>query len=231
MLSVVKTVERDRARELRLRDGRSIKEIAGMLNVSVSSVSLWVRDIELTPEQHDALRQRNPAYNQLLSGRAVAAANRRRERTEAQREGRVLARRRDPLHIAGCMLYWAEGSKARNQLRFANSDPQMVRFFVGFLRKYFDLSDDAIRISCHLFADHVERQREVERFWLDTLGLTEASLRKSIVNVYSRHSKRKRLNMLPHGTCHVVVSRTSVTQHIFGAIQEYGGFDRPEWLD
>jgi len=51
------------------------------------------------------------------------------------------------------------------------------------------------------------------------------------VNTYSRHSKRKRLNMLPYGTCRVAVSRTAVTQHIFGAIQEYGGFRRDAWLE
>jgi hypothetical protein len=51
------------------------------------------------------------------------------------------------------------------------------------------------------------------------------------VNVYSLSSKRKRVNMLPYGTCRLCVSRTSVTQSIFGAIQEYGGFERAEWLD
>ena len=107
----------------------------------------------------------------------------------------------------------------------------MVRFFVSFLRRYFALSDDAIRITCHLFADHVERQQEIERFWLETLELAESSLCRSIVNVYSRHSTRKRLNMLPYGTCRVVVSKTAITQHVFGAIQEYGDFERPEWLD
>jgi hypothetical protein len=29
------------------------------------------------------------------------------------------------------MLYWAEGEKNRNALRFYNSDPEMVRFFVA----------------------------------------------------------------------------------------------------
>ena len=43
----------------------------------------------------------------------------------------------------------------------------MVRFFVFFLRKYFDLRDEEIKLTCNLFADHVQRQREIERFWLD----------------------------------------------------------------
>jgi len=33
------------------------------------------------------------------------------------------------------MLYWAEGSKQRNRLTFANSDVEMVRFFSRFLRE------------------------------------------------------------------------------------------------
>jgi hypothetical protein len=37
--------------------------------------------------------------------------------------------------------------------------------------------------------------------------------------------------MLQWGTCHVVVSDTLVLQHILGAIQEYAGFTRDEWLD
>ena len=63
-----------------------------------------------------------------------------------------------------------------------------------------------------------------------TLGLPDSSLCKSVVNVYSRYSKRKRLNMLPYGTCRVTVSRTAVTQSVFGAIQEYAGISREAWL-
>ena len=79
--------------------------------------------------------------------------------------------------------------------------------------------------------DHLDRQREIEKFWLTTLDLPDSTLRKSVVNVYSKYSQKKRTNMLPYGTCRVVVHRTSVVQHIYGAIQEYGGFDWPEWLD
>jgi AcrR family transcriptional regulator len=227
----VKTNERELARRIRRAEGASIKEIARRVGVSRSSVSVWVRDIDLTPAQHEALRQRNPIYNAQLSGRAIAAANRRAERLASQEEGRRLARARDPSFVAGCMLYWAEGAKDRNQLQFANADPELVRYFVSFLRRHFELDDRDIRITCHLFADHVDRQRAVEQFWLDKLRLPAVSLRKSVVNVYSKYSQRKRVGMLPYGTCRVVVSRTSVVQTIFGAVQEIGDFRRDEWLD
>jgi hypothetical protein len=52
-----------------------------------------------------------------------------------------------------------------------------------------------------------------------------------VVNVYSKHSKKKRRNKLPYGTCRVAVSRTRVVQSIYGAIQEIGGFERDAWLE
>ncbi len=205
--------------------------IARQLNVAPSSVSVWVRDIALTPEQQETLRMMNPAYNRQLSGRTVLVERRRAERLAAQNEGRRLAKDGEPLHAAGCMLYWAEGAKSRNVVRFSNSDPEMVRLFVRFLRTYFDVADEHVRVTCYLFADHVERQKEVEQFWLDTLELPRSSLCKSIVNVYSKHSQKKRRNKLPYGTCRVAVSRTAVVQSIYGAIQEYAGINRVEWLD
>ena len=50
------------------------------------------------------------------------------------------------------------------------------------------------------------------------------------MNAYSRQSKRKRVNMLPYGTARISLNRTSVLQSIYGAIQEYAGIARPEWL-
>ena len=129
------------------------------------------------------------------------------------------------------MLYWAEGAKARHQLRFANSDPAQITFFVGFLREHFGVRDFEFRIKCHLFADHLGRQQEVEQFWLDLLGLPRSALQKSCVNCYSRASKSEASEQAAFGTCNVIVNNTRILQAIYGSIQELAGFDRPEWLD
>jgi hypothetical protein len=216
---------------MRRDDGESIKVIARRLGVSPSSVSLWVRDIELTEEQCKRLQRRTSAFN----GQSVSAQRRveraRLRRQGEQESGRGLARRRDLLHVAGAMLFWAEGSRARNCMVFTNSDPQMVSFFVRFLRRCYEVSDQGFAVTCNLFADHIAKQREIEDYWLETLDLPRSCLRKSIVNVYSKHSQKKRRNKLRYGTCRVVVYDTALVQSIYGAIQEYAGFDRPEWLD
>jgi hypothetical protein len=129
------------------------------------------------------------------------------------------------------MLYWAEGAKARNSLQIVNADPELIVFFSQFLRQQFTVRDDQIVVSCNLFADHAERQREIEDYWLNRLGLPPARLRKSTVNRYSKYSQKKRTNKLPYRTCSLRVHSTRIVQTIYGFIQEYGGFDRPEWLD
>ena len=214
---------------MRCDEGLSVKEIARALSVSTSSISRWVRDVALRPEQQRALRAHD-------RGRRVEAGRVCRERARGRRaswqeEGRAQARLAEPLHLAGTMLYWAEGSRSRNSVYFTNSDPAMVAFFKRFLVETLGVRPESIRIDLNLFADHLRDQRRIEHFWLEALRLPSSSLRASTVNVYSRHSARKRLNCLPYGTCRLSVHSTRVVQSIFGAIQEYGGFDRAAWLD
>ena len=106
----------------------------------------------------------------------------------------------------------------------------MIRFFLRFLRVCFGVPDAKVRVTCNLFADHLERRQEVEHFWLETLQLPSSCLCKSTVNTYSKYSQKKRRNKLAYGTCRLAVHDTQLTQHIYGAIQEYAGFDREEWL-
>jgi len=227
----VKTIEREQARELRRARGLPIKEIARLVGVAPSSVSVWVRDVPLTSVQIEALRQKNPAYNRQLRGATRNAERGRARRSAYQDEGRALARRANPLHVAGAMLYWAEGDKRSNCARLSNSDPELVQLFAHFLRTEFGVSDERLRITCNLFADHVERQYEIEQFWLEVLELPRSCLCASTVNTYSKYSQKKRRNKLPYGTVRVCVHSTRVVQSIYGSIQEYAGFDRPEWLD
>ena len=128
------------------------------------------------------------------------------------------------------MLFWAEGSRSRNRVEFVNSDPAMIKFFLHFLRSCYAVPDSKVAVTCNLFADHEARQREIEDFWLGVLGLPRTRLRKSTVNRYSKYSQKKRRNKLPYGTCRITVGDTALVQDLYGAIQEYAGFEREDWL-
>jgi transcriptional regulator with XRE-family HTH domain len=219
------------ARVLRQEEGMSMKNIAASLGVAVSSVSRWTRDIELTDAQQERLRQANPLFNGQHRGQAGRSRSARAVRAKAQADGRRLAQRADPLHIQGCMLYWAEGSKRRNQAILTNSDLDLLRVFVRFLRECYAVPDEklALSVNCHLTNDL--SLEEIERWWLARLALQPSNLRKATVNRPSSASALRRGHVLPYGTARVSVCSVQVVQSIYGAIQEYSGIDRPEWLD
>lgn len=129
------------------------------------------------------------------------------------------------------MLFWAEGSRHRNAVHFTNSDPDMLSFFSRFVRRFFNPPEERMRVWCNLHADHLAAQERIEDRWLGVVGLPRACLIKSTVNVRSRATLRKRTNVLPWGTCRLTIHSTAVVQHLYGAIQEYAGFERPAWLD
>src|SRR5436305_1998481 len=83
--STLKVAEQQQARHLRSQ-GWSLKEICDCLDVSKSSVSLWVRDVELGPAERERLIKR------VRQGPIVAGerkATRAREvRRSYQEEGR-----------------------------------------------------------------------------------------------------------------------------------------------
>ncbi len=220
-----KKVMRDQARTLR-HNGTSVRDIAKMLNISTSTVSIWVRDILLTDEQVKTLKANQRLYGAQNSGANSNRDNARKMRLSFQEEGRVVARENRPLHLAGCMLYWAEGAKHRNKLYFVNSDPNMMLFFMRFLREELRVDDAtmAVHIHCHS-SDPVKMQR-IEQYWLNLLGLPQSCLKKTQV----KKGSEIRINKLENGVCGIGVYRTELTQHVYGAIQEYTGLDNPEWL-
>jgi hypothetical protein len=60
---------------------------------------------------------------------------------------------------------------------------------------------------------------------------SQTVLSTHIVNHFPTSSSGRQTNKLPYGVCSIKLGSTRVVQHIYGAIQEYGGFEEPRWLD
>lgn len=131
--------------------------------------------------------------------------------------------------MTGCLLHWAEGSKNRNVARLTNSDPDLLRIYVDFLRNCYDVPSARVTLTGNFHLGNGLSLDEIHAYWLATLDLPASSLRKPAVVPPSPDPLKRR--RLPYGTVSVAVCSTFVVQSIYGAIQEYGGFERPEWLD
>ena len=225
---MTKRVEQLEARRLRQEEGMSVKKISVQLGVSRGTVSVWVRDVILTDEQKERLKASNPIYNPRdWGGGKVTADNYRKRRIEYQKEGSIRAKDKDFKHIQVCMLYWGEGDKNRNVCGIANTDVFLLQAFVDFLRNEFHVPDHKFRINIQCHLGNGLSVEEIEKYWADNLSVPLSSVRKTTV-VYKRNEGT--FTKHEYGICRVQVCDTRISQHIFGAIQEYGNFVNEKWL-
>jgi predicted transcriptional regulator len=223
----MKKKEREQALVLR-NEGMSIKQIGKRLKVSPSSVSLWTKGIELSPEAKDKIENRHKECSSR--GRYVHASLARELRASWQEEGRILAQEGKRLHMSGCMLYWAEGSKGKNSVMLTNTDPQLMEFFVKFLRECYEVKSKDMKINVYAYSGNGKTKEQIESYWLSILGLPRTCLRKTFMDYDKRSKNGNRKNIHLYGSCRLHVCSTRIVQSIFGAIQQYVGFQRPSWL-
>jgi hypothetical protein len=105
----------------------------------------------------------------------------------------------------------------------------MMQFYIKFLRESLHVKDDQITIYINCYLGNGLTQFEIENYWLEVLSLKQENLRKTIVNNKPQSSQQKG-RKLPYGVCNILVHSTLLVNHIFGAIQEYAGIEKPEWL-
>lgn len=122
----------------------------------------------------------------------------------------------------GCSLYWAEGTKKKNKVSLANTDGALVKVFYDFLDLYFPSKKHKIKIDfCFHGCDENASEEEGVRYWASLLSVPVDSVR-AFPNKDKRPKTGKKKNRHRFGMCILTLDDTSVAQHIYGALEEYG---------
>jgi hypothetical protein len=211
------------------------KRIAARLNVSVSTVHSWTRDIRLTPEQlaHNLRGPRGPQNPLHIARRVETWRRKHRElRLAYQEEGRQRARQGDALSHGWLHALLGGGGKAAQPADVRELGRRHARILMRFLRDSLGVKPEDCQIRLNVYTNNGLPLKEIERHWLRALELPASCLRGHSLNHYPTSSSGKKRKKLPYGVCSLTVARsTHLLQHIFGAIQEYADFDEPRWLD
>lgn len=186
------------------KQGKSYTEIHRELGMSVSTLSNWFHNVDFSEE----IKRSVIAKAQLKSTAHMQVLNRVRgdllRAHYAQGEIEALQELKDnisnPLFISGVTAYWGEGDKlTRNQVRLANTDPQMIKLFINFLIIFCYIPKDKLRLALHIYEDLDDG--ECRTYWSEVTGLNH--FHKTMV-LPSRHKTRR----LPYGTCTVITTNT-----------------------
>jgi hypothetical protein len=136
-----KLEEQEKARRLR-SEGHTLADIASILSVSKSSVSLWVRDMNIEVRRGTPVRRRPHAQHTAKLAQIEAC-----DRLGRERVGRISD---EAFLVAGAALYAGEGNKRDGDLKFSNTNGEMVAFFCAWLRHFFEIDEARIRARIYL---------------------------------------------------------------------------------
>lgn len=176
--------------------GFSIIQIARDLGLAKSTVSLWVRDIALPQRilkllQGKEITGRKKGLAILKAKRDLNKLEHAREATNLLINNMHLLSRKDILQLFCAIIFWCEGSKRRiSDVRFTNSDPALVRFFLYCLRTGFDAYEHKFRAMIHLHEYHDHKQQTF--FWSKVTGIALSQFLKPYVKPHT--GKRERPN-------------------------------------
>src|SRR3989338_8014650 len=132
---------KQRIRNLRSR-GWSLGEMGLKTGIPKNTLSEWVRDIRLTDEQKERIRQKIIDAGAIGRPLAVKANYEKIERwkekirSEVKHFGKLTVKNREIGKLICGLLYLCEGAKypSTKCLVFGNSNPQVIRCFANLLR-------------------------------------------------------------------------------------------------
>ncbi len=214
----MKTIEKKKAILLR-KQGTSIQNIAKKLCVAKSSVSVWVRDVQLTQKQRDVLSVSGFSKDSIEKRRLKRLSN-----EQAKRDSIMLLAGKDitkiskhELRLIGLCLYWGEGGKTNHGVaRISNSDPAVIEVMMRFFREICLVDEKKFRGHIHTYS-HLNA-KVAEKYWSEVSGIPQTQFYKSYIkkSISSLGKKDK----LPFGTFDIYVCNTKLFLEILGQIEK-----------
>lgn len=214
----MKSIEKQKAIALR-RKGESIKDITKKLSVAKSSVSVWVRDVQLTKSQLTKLSTKGVSKQLIEKRRSKRLFNEQIKRDQAMSlAGEDIKRiSKHELRLIGLCLYWGEGGKTHQGVaRISNSDHDVIKVMMRFFREVCLVEEKKFRGHIHTYS-HLN-SKKAELYWSSVSGIPQSQFYKTYIK-QSIVSKGKR-DKLPYGTFDIYVCNTKLFLKIMGQIEK-----------
>jgi transcriptional regulator with XRE-family HTH domain len=191
----------EQARELRAR-GHTYDDIAALLGVAKSSVSLWVRDIPRTGRlSYEEYRRRNAEGVARYWASEAPLREARRQAISDAAAAEIGPLNDREILIAGAIAYWCEGSKSKpyrrqDRVTFINSDAGLIKLFLRFLA----LTGTAPQqLVCYLHIHETADVESAEKYWQSVTGLGAEQFGPPVIKRHNPKTVRQNTGAGYHG--------------------------------
>lgn len=206
----MKLSERTRAITLR-KEGYSLREVSEKLHISKSTASVWLSGVQMSAAgQQKILKTRVKARLKGLATRRQSIERvREKYYTSACADFKTLSPSREQMRIGAALLYWGEGSKNdRYGMAFMNSDPVLVRAFLGMLRRGFSIHELKLRACVHLHVYH-DSAKEIA-FWSKITDIPKSQF----IKPYQKTNTGNRQKKEYHGCISIRYPRAEMVREL-----------------
>lgn len=180
------------------KKGSTYSEILKEIPVAKSTLSVWLRDVGLVKQQEQKLTKKR----REASRRGGEA--RRRQRIESTRQIMSIGRSevgkisKRELLLIGAALYWAEGSKERENntgigVEFINSDSQMIYLFVKWLIDVCNVKKNDFSFYIYIHENSRFREKKVINHWSRCTGFGKKRFDYVYYKKHNIQTKRKKV--------------------------------------
>lgn len=189
---------KEKAIAIRLRkQGYSYSEILKKIKVAKSTLSIWLKEVQLAKPQ----KQRLSKKKEEARLKALKSIKRKRKNITKKliQKGirEVGSLEKKDLFLIGIVLYWAEGSKQKENnvsqgVIFSNSDPEMIIIFIKWLKEFCKINDKEIVFSLYIHEAIKNHTEEVKNRWKKVLALAN---NKKINVCFKKNIIKRKLNI------------------------------------
>lgn len=143
------------------KDGLSFSEIQKQLPVAKSTLSSWLKDLKLTPEQIAKLDKKRNETIRKTAEKKIAETRKSIEDVKSDSARAIGQISKRELWLMGIMLYWRERVLNRNDsdlkkgVRFTSSDPFLINLFLKWLHDIGRLGKDEIAFDIFISSNKV----------------------------------------------------------------------------
>lgn len=209
----MKAKEKHLAKKLRAK-GWPINKIYRKLGVSKGTVSVWVRDIELTNAQKEKIHKGRFCREVIERTRLTRLRheNARRQTIVDGAKKNITHLSPNNLFLIAIALYWGEGGKTGGVVRLSNSDPRVIQLMMKFFREICGVPKKKFRAHLHIHP-HLDH-KTAEKYWSRISGIPLKQFYKTY-RIQSKASKQKR-DSLPNGTFDIYICNKELFLKIQG---------------
>jgi predicted DNA-binding protein YlxM (UPF0122 family) len=170
--------------KLYYQEGLSMREIADELGVKLDAVCYFMRKNGLKR------RSRNET-NKILFEKKNPSFKLRNN----------LSQNLEKLRVVCTALYWAEGAKRSRIVDFANSEVEMCKLFMRFLRKVCGVDERRLRV--YLYCHYNQNPHELISFWSRELLIPPKQFTKPYIRHVPKKGTNKRDQRMKMGLVHI----------------------------